>query len=67
MAISLPQLTWLVVKSPQSISYPTDHLGTGTGIGGKISCNAYVSSCSHYGIFVYIINAHPALHQTVQT
>ena len=48
MAISLPQLTSLVVKSPQSISCPTDHLGTGTRIGGKISCDAYVSSCWHY-------------------
>jgi len=67
MAISPPQLTWLVVKSPQSISYPTDHLGSGTRIGGKISCDAYVSSCWHYGIFEYIINAHPALHQMVQT
>jgi len=72
MAISPPQLTWLGVKSPQSIkdlnlSCPTDHLGTGPRIGGKISCDAYVSSCWHYGIFVYIINAHPALHQMVQT
>ena len=67
MVISPPQLTSLVVKSPQSISCPTDHLGTGPRIGGKISCDAYVSSCWRYGIFPYIINAHPALHQMVQT
>ena len=67
MAISPPQLTSLVVKSPQSISCPTDHMGTGPRIGGKISCDAYVSSCWRYGILVYIINAHPALHQMAQT